>query len=277
MRRYRVKSRLRARGAVRTTTLRSSATIAGFTLIELLVVIAIIAILAALLLPVLTGGKARAYRISCLNNLKQLQTCWHMYAHDNDNVMPPNNFVYLHDMDSGLSLGEDGMTWCRSLAPKDTNRIGAAISLLWPYNQSAGIYHCPADRSTVDGFPGIIRNRSYNLSNSANCQEADHFRKHNEIGAPANLFVFIDTHEDAIWDSTFGIMPQESVWQDNWLDVPADRHQQGANISFADGRVEYWKWRAPKKGATVGGRTRNPQDLEDLRRLQMHIKGANGN
>src|SRR5438034_417909 len=67
---------------------------AGFTLIELLVVIAIIAILAALLLPSLARAKSQAFSVACLNNLKQLEACWHLYALDNSDVLPPNNFVY---------------------------------------------------------------------------------------------------------------------------------------------------------------------------------------
>ncbi|HKI68269.1 MAG TPA: type II secretion system protein, partial [Verrucomicrobiae bacterium] len=209
-------------------------------MIELLVVIAIIGILAAMLLPALSGAKEQALTVSCINNLKQLQICWLEYCQDNEDVMPPNNFVYYINIgtSNNPTLGEDSMSWCKSLAPLDTNPINANTSLLFPYNQSSAIYHCPADRSTVNGHPDKLRNRSYNMSNSANCQKADHFRKYSEIKAPTALFVFIDTNEHDIWDSTFGVISLGSPWQDYWLDVPADRHQQGADLSFADGHVE---------------------------------------
>jgi len=60
----------------------------AFTLIELLVVIAIIGILAAMLLPALGRAKETARRISCVNNLKQLQLSVQMYSDDFDGEYP---------------------------------------------------------------------------------------------------------------------------------------------------------------------------------------------
>jgi prepilin-type N-terminal cleavage/methylation domain-containing protein len=66
----------------------------GFTLIELLVVIAIIAILASMLLPALARAKEAAYKIKCLNQLKQLSVSLRLYADDNQGFFTPRTNQY---------------------------------------------------------------------------------------------------------------------------------------------------------------------------------------
>ena len=254
----------------------------AFTLIELLVVIAVIAILAALLLPVLGRSKQRALTTSCLNNLRQLTLCWAMYSHDNTDVMPPNNSVY--DITTGQPIpGMDlSQTWCPGNARADTNTANIEQGYLFQYNRNASIYHCPADRALVQTLDGqtlpMLHTRSYNMSQSINGLGADlwwipSFQKYTQIRNPGTdrLFVFIDVHEDEILDALFGIPPTGSPWEGTWFDLPANRHNQGGCLSFADGHSEFWKWKTPKIFRELGQSVLQPE-YPDFRRVQATVR-----
>ena len=232
----------------------------GFTLIELLVVIAIIAILAAMLLPVLSRAKDTAKSIACVNNLKQLTVACHVYTGDNNDFLVPNN---------NIAAATDGPVpaWCYGTGINDTNTTYIKAGLLFPYSGSAGIYHCPADLATAiygSGFPlPFPRVRSYNLSQSVNgspnpwaLAHLPSFPKFSQIRTPdpALCMVFVDENEGFVGnpgsqrDAEFG-MPTIFYNPDggtNWWDMPSDRHALGANLSFTDGHVEHWRWAAAK-------------------------------
>lgn len=109
----------------------------AFTLIELLVVIAIIAILAAILFPVLAQARVAAFKAQSISNLKQLQMAVSMYNVDSDDYLPPRRRVGYF----GASGGDPGpaMTW---------------EILIQPYMKNMDIAKAPVD-------PGASYNTSF--------------------------------------------------------------------------------------------------------------------
>jgi prepilin-type processing-associated H-X9-DG protein len=185
-----------------------------------------------------------------------LQLCWQLYADDNNDILPPNNFVY--DISTGGPLPGTSWsdTWCPGNTRLDNTTTNIENGLLFRYNRSTAIYHCPADRSTIETPGGVklpqLRTRSYNMSQSVNGKPTLSYIPSSKYSfqitdpLPAKLFVFLDVHEDEIVDSLFGIPTAQSYVQDVWWDFPANRHGRGANFSFADGHSEHWRWMSPK-------------------------------
>jgi prepilin-type processing-associated H-X9-DG protein/prepilin-type N-terminal cleavage/methylation domain-containing protein len=250
----------------------------GFTLTELLVVIAMISILATLLSTAFNNTKARSQKVTCLSNVRQLQVAWSLYLGDNEDLLPLNRTVDnpLPEQYFGRLLSSN--SWAVGSPKQDTTPANLIRGSLFAYTgKSVAIYHCPADHSTVAGREDVLRNRSYSMDAYLGGDDAEFDpqvkSKDSELitPSPEKVFVFIEEHQESPWLGAFWVMPREKLLLSssvNWTSMPSDRHNQGCNISFADGHVEYWKWYWPKRAGLETKLTANGHELRDLKRLQ---------
>lgn len=204
-----------------------------FTLIELLVVISIIAILAAMLLPVLSKARGRAQSSSCANLLKQLGMADSLYANDNSDWHVP------------VTYKNNSVRWGALLVPY--LNIATTDNTYWPNKML-----CPGASAAVHvaQSTSIARYR-YDRIYGSNAAMSDGW------GVWAATAAYVGFREGAIPDSSrkFMFMDSRSLMLNpqyadptGWytygdaltgnVDRPCYRHDDTLNASFYDGHVE---------------------------------------
>jgi prepilin-type N-terminal cleavage/methylation domain-containing protein len=232
----------------------------AFTLIELLVVIAIIAILAAILLPVLAAAKARALEAQCINNTRELQTGWELYATDNQDYMVPNSAY-------GAAANQ---SWCPNATTThaeenwltdigNTNPAAFANTILAPYmSLQYGVYRCPADSwpsqngtrvrdYSMQGQVGNLYGKSKTLLENKDGIAYVKLTDLKSSPGPSDIIVFLEEHPDSLLNDDTGSDVYDGYLQvDNsggtFPDVPGSMHHWNCGMSFADGHCEMHKW-----------------------------------
>jgi len=228
----------------------------GFTLIELLVVIAVIAILAALLLPTLARAKLTAKKVQCINNQKQFAAVWTMYAGDNSDWLAANGETW--PPSTTVRLWVQGAFYYPQADTNSTYVLGSKYALFGDYIHTIKVYLCPTDQQTVtvsgQTYPKL---RSYALNaylgwvgpwddrmgplDSRSLPLYRIFKKHSDLVAvmPTGVFLFQDVNPNSICWPFFGMQ----MVQDSFFNWPNSSHNRGGVVSFADGHVDYHRWR----------------------------------
>jgi prepilin-type N-terminal cleavage/methylation domain-containing protein/prepilin-type processing-associated H-X9-DG protein len=239
----------------------------AFTLVELLVVIAIIALLMAILLPMLSKAREQGKRIVCLSNLRQLTVAWTAYAQMNSEklvngapVLPgePCPPSMLCPPGTNCAAAPPASThWIYGLHQNETPWVGPAwgttslacqkcaiqTGALWKYAKYEKIYRCPTgEKNVMITYPIIdSMNGKYQFSGCSGMSAVPSnlcLKFLTQVKNPSDRFVFLD--EGVLTPDSYAV----NYSCPSWFDTPMMRHSNGTNASYADGHSARLMWRA---------------------------------
>jgi prepilin-type N-terminal cleavage/methylation domain-containing protein/prepilin-type processing-associated H-X9-DG protein len=215
----------------------------GFTLLELLTVVAIISILAGLLLPGISKIKDKVQGMSCLNNLKQLQITFLLYAYDHNERVVLNVPSLKQSWVYSELYGPDLPYYNPEASTNTQWLIDPEYAAFADYIKAPSIYKCPGDKSTVTIADGTFRRvRSYGATfyhRNLNDFNSSYRLPDKVKQTPAMVMLFADVHPGWLIDQSYLGCRDPEVFDG----FPAYWHQGAGVFTFADGHVEPHRWR----------------------------------